>query len=90
MSVNDLWKPYQWPMTKLCCPTCCGVRGCLGPVEVKELKGAKILQCDTQVHHKAWMVQMESGIEWQFHTRCRSSIKGIVVESVPEQNNVPE
>ena len=90
MSANDFWKLNQWPMKELRRPTCCGVRGCLGSVEVKELKGVKILQCDTQVHHKAWMVQTESGIEWQFHTRGRTSIKGVVVESEPEQKNVPE
>ena len=73
--------PYL-PMNKPCLPTCCRVRGCQGSVEMKDVKGTSILQCESQANHKAWIVQTESGIEWQFATRGRSNVKGTVVESV--------
>ena len=58
-------------------PPCCGVRGCFGDVVHKS---DFRLQCKTSLNHAGWLVELNGACQWEFTTRGRSSVKGIVVE----------
>lgn len=78
--------PDMAPSKAVKLPPCCGVRGCYGDVAYKS---DFRLQCKTSLNHTGWLVELNGARQWEFTTRGRSSVKGIVVEpkSVEQHEN---